>query len=313
MDNPKVTSPLRGILLKIAAVVVFMAMVTCIKMVSIHVPTGEAVFFRSFFAIPVILVWLWYNHDLRHGLETKNPMGHLWRGLVGGTAMALSFTALGLLPLPEVTAIGYASPLLVTIFAAMFLGETIRMYRLGAVVLGLVGVLIVLAPRFSSLSIEDASKLETVGAMAMLLAAVFMALATIFVRKMVQTEQTAAIVFYFSLTTTMLSLLTIPFGWVMPSATEAALLIAAGLLGGFAQILLTTSYRHAEAAVIAPFEYTSMLLALAVGYSLFGEVPTSAMLWGALLVVMAGLFIIGRERQLGLERGKARKVMTPQG
>jgi drug/metabolite transporter (DMT)-like permease len=313
MDNPKVTSPLRGILLKIAAVVVFMAMVTCIKMVSIHVPTGEAVFFRSFFAIPVILVWLWYNHDLRHGLETKNPMGHLWRGLVGGTAMALSFTALGLLPLPEVTAIGYASPLLVTIFAAMFLGETIRMYRLGAVVLGLVGVLIVLAPRFSSLSIEDASKLETVGAMAMLLAAVFMALATIFVRKMVQTEQTAAIVFYFSLTTTMLSLLTIPFGWVMPSATEAALLIAAGLLGGFAQILLTTSYRHAEAAVIAPFEYTSMLLALAVGYSLFGEVPTSAMLWGALLVVMAGLFIIWRERQLGLERGKARKVMTPQG
>jgi drug/metabolite transporter (DMT)-like permease len=313
MDNPKVTSPLRGILLKIAAVVVFMAMVTCIKMVSIHVPTGEAVFFRSFFAIPMILVWLWYNHDLRHGLETKNPMGHLWRGLVGGTAMALSFTALGLLPLPEVTAIGYASPLLVTIFAAMFLGETIRMYRLGAVVLGLVGVLIVLAPRFSSLSIEDASKLETVGAMAMLLAAVFMALATIFVRKMVQTEQTAAIVFYFSLTTTMLSLLTIPFGWVMPSATEAALLIAAGLLGGFAQILLTTSYRHAEAAVIAPFEYTSMLLALAVGYSLFGEVPTSAMLWGALLVVMAGLFIIWRERQLGLERGKARKVMTPQG
>jgi drug/metabolite transporter (DMT)-like permease len=313
MDKPKVTSPLRGILLKIASVVVFMAMVTCIKMVSIHVPTGEAVFFRSFFAIPVILVWLWYNHDLRHGLETKNPMGHLWRGLVGGTAMALSFTALGLLPLPEVTAIGYASPLLVTIFAAMFLGETIRMYRLGAVVLGLVGVLIVLAPRFSSLSIEDASKLETVGAMAMLLAAVFMALATIFVRKMVQTEQTAAIVFYFSLTTTMLSLLTIPFGWVMPSATEAALLIAAGLLGGFAQILLTTSYRHAEAAVIAPFEYTSMLLALAVGYSLFGEVPTSAMLWGALLVVMAGLFIIWRERQLGLERGKARKVMTPQG
>ena len=93
----------------------------------------------------------------------------------------------------------------------------------------------------------------------------------------------------------------------------AAMLVAAGLLGGFAQILLTTSYRHAEAAVIAPFEYTSMLLALAIGYSLFGEVPTSAMLWGALLVVMAGLFIIWRERQLGLERGKARKVMTPQG
>jgi drug/metabolite transporter (DMT)-like permease len=277
-------SPLRGILLKIASVAVFMAMATCVKMVSIHVPTGEVVFFRSFFAIPVIL-----------------------------TAMALSFTALGLLPLPEVTAIGYASPLLVTIFAAMFLGETVRMYRLGAVVLGLAGVLIVLYPRLSVLGIETATKLETVGAMAMLMAAVFMALAVIFVRKMVTTEKTAAIVFYFSLTTTLLSLLSIPFGWVMPTATEAALLIAAGLLGGFAQILLTTSYRHAETAVIAPFDYTSMLLALAIGYTLFAEVPTGPMLAGAALVVSAGLFIIWRERQLGLERGKARKVMTPQG
>ena len=306
-------NPTRGIALKIASVVVFMAMVTCIKVVSIRVPTGEAVFFRSFFAIPVILVWLWLRHDLRDGLKTAKPMAPLWRGLVGGTAMGLSFTALGLLPLPEVTAIGYASPLLVTIFAAMFLGETVRLYRLGAVLLGLVGVLIVLAPRLGTLSVEDANKLETVGAMAMLLAAVFMALATIFVRKMVRTEQTAAIVFYFSLTTTVLSLATIPFGWVLPTAREAALLVAAGLLGGFAQILLTTSYRHAEAAVIAPFDYTSMLLALAIGYSLFAEAPTGPMLWGAALVVSAGLFIIWREHRLGLERGRARKVMTPQG
>jgi drug/metabolite transporter (DMT)-like permease len=195
----------------------------------------------------------------------------------------------------------------------MFLGEAIRLYRLSAVALGLAGVLIVLYPRLSVLGIESATKLETVGAMAMLMAAVFMALAVIFVRKMVATEKTAAIVFYFSLTTALLSLLSIPFGWVMPTATEAALLIAAGLLGGFAQILLTTSYRHAETAVIAPFDYTSMLLALAIGYTLFAEVPTGPMLAGAALVVSAGLFIIWRERQLGLERGKARKVMTPQG
>jgi drug/metabolite transporter (DMT)-like permease len=307
------SNPLRGILLKIASVVVFMAMVTCIKLVSPHVPTGEVVFFRSVFTIPVILVWLWLHHDLRHGLETQNPMGHLWRGLVGFTAMGLSFTALGFLPLPEVTAIGYASPLLVTIFAAMFLGEAIRFYRLGAVALGLAGVLIVLYPRLGGLSVESATKLETVGAMAMLLSAVFSALAACFVRKLVQVEKITAIVFYFSLTTTALSLLTIPFGWVMPSAREAALLVAAGIFGGFGQILLTTSYRHAETAVIAPFDYTSMLLALAIGYSVFAEVPTGPMLGGAALVVSAGLFIIWREHRLGLERGKARKVMTPQG
>ena len=111
----------------------------------------------------------------------------------------------------------------------------------------------------------------------------------------------------------MLSLATIPFGWVMPTPTEAALLIGAGLLGGLGQILLTESYRHAETAVIAPFDYTSMLLALAVGYFAFAEVPTIPMLLGAGLVVGAGLLIIYRERQLGLERGRARRAMTPQG
>ena len=77
-------NPLRGILLKIGSVVISMAMATCIKLVAIDTPTGEVVFFRSFFAIPVILVWLWYSHDLRHGIETSNPMGHLRRGLRGG-------------------------------------------------------------------------------------------------------------------------------------------------------------------------------------------------------------------------------------
>ncbi len=149
--------------------------------------------------------------------------------------------------------------------------------------------------------------------MAMLMAAVFMALAVVFVRKLVESESTSAIVFYFSLTCSALSLVTLPFGWVLPTPAEAALLVAAGLLGGFAQILLTASYRHADASVIAPFDYTSILLALAIGYGLFGEVPTGPMLIGAALVTVAGLFIIWRERQLGLERGRARRVVTPQG
>jgi drug/metabolite transporter (DMT)-like permease len=309
----RIQNSTHGILLKVASVAVFITMSTCIKVVSIHVPAGETVFFRSFFAVPVILAWLWLRHDLKTGLKTRNPIGHVWRGLIGCSAMSLSFTALGLLPLPEVTAIGYAAPLLVTVFAAMFLGETVRFYRLTAVLIGLVGVLIVLAPRLSVLGIDAATKRETVGAMAMLLAAVFMALAVVFVRKLVHTEETAAIVFYFSLTATVLSLLTIPFGWVVPTLMEAVLLVAAGLLGGLGQILLTSSYRHAEAAVIAPFDYTSMLMALAIGYLLFDEVPTVPMLGGAALVVAAGLFIIWREHRLGLKRGQARRIVTPQG
>ena len=300
-------------MLKILSVTVFVIMVTCIKAAAVNVPPGETVFFRSFFAIPVILVWLVWQHDLAHGLETKNIMGHVWRGLIGSTAMGLSFTALALLPLPEVTAIGYAAPVLTVIFAAMFLGEQIRAFRMTAVALGLVGVVIILSPRLTVLSIETADKMEAVGAMMMLMAAVFMALAQVFVRKLVGTESAAAIVFYFSVTATLLSLLTIPFGWVVPSWQDAGLLITAGLLGGIGQILLTTSYRFADTSVIAPFEYVSMLLAVIIGYSVFGESPSNTVIAGVCLVIGAGLIIIWRERQLGLERARQRKVMTPQG
>jgi drug/metabolite transporter (DMT)-like permease len=99
----------------------------------------------------------------------------------------------------------------------------------------------------------------------------------------------------------------------MPSPREGLVLVAAGLFGGLGQMLLTESYRHAETGVIALFEYVSMLLALALGYLIFGDVPTRAMLAGAALIVAAGLFIIWRERQLGIERAGARRVLTPQG
>jgi drug/metabolite transporter (DMT)-like permease len=306
-------NPIRGIGLKVLSVTVFTAMAICIKAAAPAVPPGQAVFFRSLFAIPVIVIWLIWTHNLRHGLDTQNAMGHLWRGLVGTTAMGLGFTALGLLPLPEVTALGYAAPLLTVIFAAMFLGEQVRVFRLTAVVVGLAGVVIVLAPRLTITDVEVASKLQTIGAMAALLGAVFAALAQVFVRKLVHTEQTAAIVFYFSLTAAMLSLATLPFGWVSPDLRQTGLLVGAGLLGGIGQILLTESYRHAETSVIAPFEYVSMVLALVAGYVLFAEVPTLAMLGGAALIVAAGLFIIWREHRLGLERGKARRALTPQG
>jgi drug/metabolite transporter (DMT)-like permease len=307
------SNPLRGIGLKILSVAVFTGMAICIKAAAPEVPPGQAVFFRSTFAIPVILLWLALSSGLSHGLDTTNPMGHLWRGLVGTTAMGLGFTALGLLPLPEVTALGYAAPLLTVIFAAMFLGEEVRIFRLTAVMIGLVGVVIVLAPRLTITDVEAASKLQTIGAMAALLGAVFAALAQVFVRKLVRTEQTAAIVFYFSLTAAILSLATLPFGWVFPTPTQAGLLIGAGVLGGVAQILLTESYRHAETSVIAPFEYVSMVLALVSGYLLFDEYPTASMLGGAALIVAAGLFIIWREHRLGLERRKARQAVTPQG
>jgi drug/metabolite transporter (DMT)-like permease len=304
-------NPLRGIFLKLCSLCAFMAMAACIKETAQEIPVGEAVFFRSVFAIPPLLLWLAWQRGFPGQLRTANPLGHLWRGLVGVSAMGMGFLALGLLPLPEAVAIGYAAPLLVTIFAAMLLGETIRAWRLSAVALGLAGVLVVLSPNLTALE-RGGDPTQAAGALAALMGAVFAALAQIHIRRLVATEPVAAIVFWFSVTSSVLALLTMPWGWVAPDRWQAALLILAGVLGGVGQILLTSSYRHAEAAVIASFEYASMLLALAVGYVLFDEIPTATMLAGAAIIVAAGLLIVFREHSLGLERGKARQAMTPQ-
>ncbi|WP_263733702.1 DMT family transporter [Albidovulum marisflavi] len=306
-------NPLFGISLKVCSVAVFMAMASLIKSTEGAVPAGEVVFFRSAFAIPVIIVWLMWRGQLREGLHTANPLGHVWRGLCGTMAMGLGFAALALLPLPEVTALGYAAPLLTVIFAAMFLGEEVRIFRIATVAMGLVGVLIILSPRLSGVSDSAIDNGEAFGAMLVLTSAVFSALAQVFIRKLVVGEKVTAIVFYFSLTATVISLVTLPFGWVVPTGGTAAILILAGLLGGVGQVLLTSSYRHAPASVIAPFEYASMVLALIVGYFVFSEVPTLVVLAGAAIVVAAGILIIWRERQLGLERARQRQSMTPQG
>ena len=310
-----------AIALKLTAVFLFMAMAALIKVTSDHVPPGQAVFFRSFFAVPVLLLWLWHRGQLREGLVPSNLMGHVWRGLFGTTAMGLTFAGLGLLPLPEVTAIGYATPIFAVLFAAIFLGERVRIIRLSAVALGLVGVMIVIAPRLS-VGAETLSTGATVGALMVLVASILRALVQIHVRRLVQTDSTAAIVFYFSMTASTLGLLTLPLGWVpgfeslswtTPAFWVVATLICSGLIGGVAQILVTSSYRFGGASMLAPFDYASMIFASVIGYVAFGEVPTGAILIGASLVIAGGVLIIWRERQLGLDRSKSKPSVPPSG
>lgn len=303
--------PLKGIFLKIIAVLCFITMSSLIKAGSAEVPPGQSVFFRSFFALPVILGWLALRGDLSGGWRVKNPMAHVWRGLIGTTAMGCGFAGLAFLPLPEVTALQYAAPLMTVIFAAMFLNERVGVYRLGAVLLGMIGVLIVLAPRVSTLGSDTVQVTEAVGAIIVVFGAVCAALAQVHIRNMVRTEQTPAIVFWFSVTSTLLSLLTLPFGWAVPSLATTVMLIIAGLVGGLGQIFLTSSYRFADASVVAPFDYASMLFALGIGYFIFDEVPTQQMLLGAAIIISAGVVIILRERHLGLKREAARSAKTP--
>lgn len=297
--------PLRGIFLMIAAVSLFAVMTVFVKTAD-RIPAGEAVFFRAFCALPVIALWLWLRGEMPSGLRVNSWPGHALRGVAGSCAMGLGFLGLKLIPLPEATAIRFATPILIVIFAAIILNERVRLFRLTAVAVGLLGVTIVMWPQ---LSFEGSSALR-LGALVTLASATLAAFAQIFIKAMAGTERTEAIVFWFSLTASSFALFTIPFGWVMPVGLEWVWLIGSGLVGGAGQILLTSSYKYADAGTLAPLTYVSMIWALIFGYFIFGELPTLPMLAGAALVIAAGVTIVLRERALGKNTASDAKLRS---
>ncbi|MEP4766299.1 MAG: DMT family transporter [Roseibium sp.] len=308
-------APLIGIALKLASTVAFFVMVTALKISAERVPIGELVFARNFFGLFPVLLMVGFRGELGLAFRTENPKGHLTRAAIGMTAMVCSFTAFHLLPLPDATAIGFAIPLFVVVLAYFLLGETVRIYRWSAVGIGFLGILIVLSPHLGEGQMDNSS---TIGAVLGFIAAVFAALATITVRKLCETERTSTIVTWFAGAATVLGLLTLSAGWIWPSQAwvfpdleTAALLVLVGLAGGVGQILLTQSYRYADASTIAPFDYVNMLWAIVVGWVIFSETPVPEVVLGALIVIAAGVFVIYREHKLGLDRTKSRRASTP--
>ncbi|MBQ0709709.1 MULTISPECIES: DMT family transporter [unclassified Ochrobactrum] len=302
------SNPMLGIGLKIASVAVFVAMSTLLKAAD-GVPVGQLIFFRSFFAIFAILLYLAWRGQLSGVFRTRNGFSHFWRGLVGVCSMSMSFFALTKLPLPEAIAINYASPLITVILGAVILHEVVRFYRWSAVLIGLGGVMVIIWPRLTVFSGGGMGHEEATGALAALGAAIMSAVAMMLVRRLVQTERTSTIVIYFSISASVISLASFPFGWIVPDWPQIAMLVGAGFAGGVGQILLTECYRHAPMSTIAPFEYTSMLLGLAIGFLLFGDIPTFEMLIGSAVVMAAGGFIIYREHKLAIA---PHKVNAPQ-
>jgi drug/metabolite transporter (DMT)-like permease len=278
-------------------------MSTLVRWVSADVPVGEVVFFRSAFAIiPVVLIFAW-RRELMTAVRTGRPFGHVTRGLLGVIGMFLSFAALARLPLAEVTAIGFAAPLITVALAALILHERVRVYRWSAVAVGFVGVIVMLAPHLDAGRVAG-SPAQTLGALLALTNAFTSAGSTIQTRRLTGSETNSAIVFYFSVICAVGGLMSLPFGWVAPSAPQLLALVVIGFLGGVGHLLMTESFRLAPASLVAPFDYTSILWAFLLGYLVFGEVPASLVFVGAGIVSAAGLFVIWRERQLGLERAR---------
>jgi drug/metabolite transporter (DMT)-like permease len=294
----------RAVLLKVLSALLFAVMSVLVRYLGERYPVGQVVFFRSAFAIvPVVIIYAWRG-ELEAAVRTGRPFAHVGRGVTAVGAMFCNFSALARLPVVDATAISFVSPFFTVAMSAVILKERVRIYRWSAVIVGFSGVLIMLAPHLE-LDRTAASASATIGASLGLMGALFSAGSTIQTRALTASETTSSIVLYFSLICALVGLCTWPFGWVTPTALEFAALVAIGVCGGVAHILLTESYRLAPASLVAPFDYTSMLWALLLGFLVFGEVPSALVFVGAGVIAGAGLFVIWRERQLGLQRARA--------
>jgi drug/metabolite transporter (DMT)-like permease len=302
-----------AISIKLLSVLLFAMMSALVRFVGESVPLGQLVFFRSAFAIvPVVAIYAWRG-ELAGAVRTGRPLGHVTRGLISVASMYLNFAALARLPLIDATAIGFAAPLITVGLAALVLKERVRFYRWSAVAVGFIGVVVMLWPYVHVGALVSAgSTASTVGAACAVTACFTNAGSVIQTRRLTDSETTSSIVFYFSLICMFAGLASLPFAWRSPNAVELIALISIGVIGGLSHILLTESYRHAPASLVAPFDYVALLWAFLFGYMLFGEIPDFYVYAGAPIVVASGLFVIWRERELRRERlAQERRRTTP--
>ena len=276
-----------GILAIVLAGLLFTTSHALIKLGGTTYPLIQIMFFRGAFALIPLIPFFW-----REGIDvvrTQRPGLHAIRCTAGIASMLCFFYALTLLPLADVTAINFTMPLFVTALSVPFLGERVGWRRWTAVVVGFSGVLLMVRP---GASILDPAILLAVAS------ALGYAIAVICMRQLGSTERTATTTFYFTASAAVIGAVLLPFVWVPPTPAGWAILILVGLIGGTAQLLMTSAYRLAPAAIAAPFDYTSMIWAMAWGYLLWADVPTVGVLAGAALVIGSGLFILYREQRL---------------
>lgn len=261
-----------------------------IKWLSGDYPILEIVFFRGLFAL-IPAAWLIRREGGFTTLRTSRPARHLVRGIIAFAGMALFFHAFSVMPLADAYAIGFSAPLMMTALSLPLLGEAVGPRRSAAVLVGFGGVLVVLWPDLG----WGASPGDP-GWIAALAGTACYAVATLMIRDLSRTDGNAAIVFYGTLLTVAFSAAALPFGFVMPTATDALLLLAVGLLGGLTTIVVTMAFRIAEAAIVAPFEYTSMIWAVLFGALIWGDVPSAYVLAGSGIIILMALYILRRER-----------------
>ena len=248
-------------------------------------PTGQVMFFRGFFGI-IPTFFLIPRERIKTFYKTKRPKEHFFRCIMGLMALVAIFIALRKLPLAIVVSLSFSAPLFITILSIFLLSENVGIYRWLAVLIGFVGVIIITEP-----GIEEMNYLYLLP----IIFCVGMSFVTITIRKLSSTEPIWLISIFFSIMILIASLMTIPFGWVMPNFHDFILLSLVGIMGGSANLFLTQSYKLSEVSLVAPLKYLSLIFAIIFGYLIWNEVPTTKTLIGASLVVSASLIIFRRE------------------
>lgn len=279
---------LKGVGFKLLGVFLFGVMNALVKLMADSYPIMQLVFFRSALAL-LPLLWPVIVAGGIAVLKTDRPMGHVIRSLIGVAAMWFYFKGFSMLPLADANAILFAAPLIMTALSVPILGERVGPRRWAAVFVGFVGVLIMVNPTGGG---------DLAGALVCLAGAFGSGFAINFVRLLSRTEPSVRIVFWFSLVSAVVAgALAIP-DWVAPSLEDLPLLFAIGIVGGLAQMCLTSSLRLAPVAVVVPFDYTGMIWAVLFGL-LWAEIPGWNIWVGSAVVIASGLYIVWRETRVG--------------
>jgi S-adenosylmethionine uptake transporter len=206
--------------------------------------------------------------------------------------MSLFFISIRYVPLVEMQTISYSSVFFISILSIFFLGEKIGYRRIIAIFIGFIGVLIILKPStelFSNYSVLP------------LIASLFLSMAVIVLKKILLTNNNILSVWVFTVLCTIISLFFYNENWVWPNNLDMSFMIASGILGFIAQICLTKSFQLADASLLAPIDFSSVIWSFSLGYIFFGELISSDVLIGGLIIITSVGYIFYRERVLQKE------------
>lgn len=285
MTETPVEKPLRILAAALGSMTLFAIMNAFVKLSAESVPVPQVIFFRNFIALIPVLFLIW--HSRKKGLfTTQRHAGHFVRSFVGFFSMCCFFWSFALLPLANATAIHFASPLILTALSVVLLDEKVGTHRWAAIIVGLAAVLFMLQP---------AGNGDPVGSLIAMNAALLAAFAMITVRKLGTTEHSLTIVFYFTLYSTLFSGIWTFFIWETPDLKTTLFLIATGILGGTAQVLLTYSYARAPASFVSSLSYLSFVVVALIDYAVWGHMPGWQIWIGSSIVIGCGLYIVWRE------------------